>query len=98
MDLLTDAEKEYFRNFELLFASPGWAQLMAEIREQVAPMPEAGFWRAKNFEELISARIRAEHLLTLLGYPDLIEQRKATLIGGRENAAIETEAGLRANV
>lgn len=77
--LLSDDEKSYFMDMESLFNHPGWARLTKEIQAEVDRQPEATFDNAKSWDDVLSARQWRKALLTMISYPDHVDQRRSNL-------------------
>jgi hypothetical protein len=81
---LSDDERGVFREWENMFASGGWALLRKELEAELKAVPEVAFYSSKSYEEVVALRVRAKTVAELLSYESIIEQRKESIILGRE--------------
>ena len=95
--LLTDDEKQEFRDFEEMFRTPGWNKLQKEIEEEITGAPSRLFWDVKSWDELLHERNRLGNLMRLAQYEMVLEQRKEGIIRNRlqflEEATAEYSTG-----
>lgn len=94
--LLTDEERSMFHDFESMFNSDGWSRLMKEYEVELRELPIQAFETAKNFDEIVQARIRLAMLSELALYPEIIEARKQNIIQVREQELEEAQEAERA--
>ena len=84
---LTDDERGIFREWENMFDTAGWALLKKELQAELDAVPEVAFLTAQNYDEIVAFRVRAKVVAELLAYESIIEQRKESIIVGREQEA-----------
>ena len=88
---LTGEEQGIFREWDLLFQSPGWDRLTKELVAELEAMPTERFINAKDWNEVLEGRARLRVLAEMVNYASIIDQRKQHTIYEREQTAIEAE-------
>lgn len=91
--LLSDSEKEEFRDFEQMFQTPGWQKLQKEIMEEIATAPTRMFWEVRSFEELLVERARLSNLMRLAHFEAVMEQRREGIVRDRLSQIEEAQVG-----
>ena len=88
---LTGEEQGIFREWELLFQSPGWERLTKELVAELEAMPTERFINAKDWNDVLSGRERIRVLSEMVNYESIVAQRKQHLIYEREMNAIDAQ-------
>jgi hypothetical protein len=97
MELLTDDERTYFGEFESMFHSEGWRLLLKELEAENEHLPEQKFWEAKDWDEIVLARVRLAMLVELRAYEDIVAARREDIMQQRRSQYEEYQAGQAAN-
>src|SRR5688500_18255405 len=96
--LLTDDEREYFREMESMFNSRGWQNIEAEMEAEIEDLPRRTFESARSWDEVLAARAGRQKLMELASYPAQIDNRKENLMEERRQEAQEAELANRPDV
>jgi hypothetical protein len=91
--LLTDEEKQEFRDFEETFRTPGWERIKRDITKEVQESPAQLFWDVTSWEDLVLHRARLSNLMRLAQYEELLDQQKEGIIRNRLDLIDEAQAG-----
>lgn len=83
-NLLTQAERQEFRELEDMFGSAGWRHIATRLREEIEHGPAYWFHNAQSWDQILAARARIRAVVELLNYETTTENRKANLIEGRK--------------
>lgn len=91
--LLSDSEKQEFRDFEEMFRTAGWGKLQQEMLQEVQESPSRLFWEVKSWEELLNERNRLGNLMRLVHFEQVLDQKREGLIRNRLSEIEEAQAG-----
>ena len=75
-DLLPDASKRRYGEWEQLFSVPGWDRMTAMLQQEKDDLPDRTFTHAASFDELLAARAAVRKIDEILALPAAIELQK----------------------
>ena len=94
MSLLSPEENKYYDDYDDMFSTPGWKQLVKEMGEEIYGL-QADSLELPNWDQVSEARGRAKQLAYLLAFESTLENQKEALLESRkEDAEEEADASV----